>query len=154
MSDRQKREIQDRESCLALLRTVRVGRLVFTEHARPAVEPVSFRLHRGQVVVRVAGAARLVTSVSDAFVVFEADEFDPDLQYGWSVTVVGYANLVADAAEIAELSETWLVPRSDGRHDRFIRVRTEKVTGRRLYPPLSPVSGGSAATPLAARKDS
>lgn len=67
-------------------------------------------------------------------VAFEADELDPDLRTGWSVTVVGHANLITDVTELVELSGiSWV----DGRRDHFIRVHTEKVTGRRLQPPLT-----------------
>ena len=45
MALRHELEILGRDQCLDLLRTVRVGRLVFTEQARPAVQPVNFRGH-------------------------------------------------------------------------------------------------------------
>lgn len=137
MSDRQQIEVLDREQCLALLQTVRVGRLVFTEDALPAVQPVNFRLYRGQVVIRVAGGAKLAAATGNAVVAFQADELDPDLRAGWSVTVVGHANLITDVAELVDVSGTWLQPWVDGRRDHFVRVETEKVTGRRLYAPLS-----------------
>ena len=47
----------DREQCLELLRKVLVGRLVFTEHALPEVQPVDFRCWRGDVVIRIADPA-------------------------------------------------------------------------------------------------
>lgn len=56
MSKRQELEVLNRRQCLDLLPRVRVGRLVFTEDALPAVQPVNFRLWRDDVVIRVAGA--------------------------------------------------------------------------------------------------
>ena len=47
MALRHELEILGRDQCLDLLRTVRVGRLVFTEQARPAVQPVNFRVWQG-----------------------------------------------------------------------------------------------------------
>lgn len=137
MTGRHQLEELDRESCLALLQTVRVGRLVFTENDLPAVQPVNFRLDQGEVVIRVAGGAKLAAAAGNAVVAFEADELDPELRSGWSVTVVGHANLITGVAELVELSGTWLVPWADGRRDQFVRIRTEKVTGRRLRPPVS-----------------
>lgn len=132
---RQQLEVLDREQCLDLLENVRVGRLVFTEDALPAVQPVNFRLHRGDVVIRVAGGAKLTAAAGNAVVAFEADELDPDLRSGWSVTVVGHANLITDVTELVEMSGTFLQPWVDGRRDHFVRIQIEKVTGRRLHGP-------------------
>ncbi|WP_037310114.1 pyridoxamine 5'-phosphate oxidase family protein [Amycolatopsis orientalis] len=137
MADRHRLESLDRGECLELLRTVRVGRLVFTEDLLPAVQPVNFRIHRGQVVIRVAGGAKLTAATTGAVVAFQADELDPDLRAGWSVTVVGHASLVTDIGELVELAGTFLQPWVDGRRDRFVRIGTEKVTGRRLLAPVS-----------------
>jgi nitroimidazol reductase NimA-like FMN-containing flavoprotein (pyridoxamine 5'-phosphate oxidase superfamily) len=134
---RQQLEVLDREQCLDLLDTVRVGRLVFTEDALPAVQPVNFRLHRGDVVIRVAGGAKLTAATGNAVVAFEADELDPDLRTGWSVTVVGHADLITDVPELVELSGTFLQPWVDGRRDHFVRIQAEKVTGRRLHGPVT-----------------
>jgi nitroimidazol reductase NimA-like FMN-containing flavoprotein (pyridoxamine 5'-phosphate oxidase superfamily) len=132
MSVRPELEVLDRQQCLDLLRTVRVGRLVFTENALPAVQPVNFRLHRDEIIIRVAGGAKLRAATGNTVVAFEADELDPDLRAGWSVTVVGHAQLIFDLDELVELSGVWLRPWVAGRRDHFIRIRTEQVTGRRL----------------------
>lgn len=47
----------NRRQCLDRLLTVRVGRLVFTEDALPAVQPMNFRVWREDVAIRVAGGA-------------------------------------------------------------------------------------------------
>jgi nitroimidazol reductase NimA-like FMN-containing flavoprotein (pyridoxamine 5'-phosphate oxidase superfamily) len=125
-------EVLDREQCLKLLDTVRVGRLVFTESALPAVQPVNFRLWQGDVVIRVAGGLKLTSASGNLVVAFEADELDADLRTGWSVTVVGHTQLITDVDDLVKLSGTFLQPWVDGRHDYFVRIRTEKVTGRRL----------------------
>lgn len=133
MSVRRELETLDEEQCLGLLRTVRVGRLVFTEDALPAVQPVNFRLYRNNIVIRVASGAKLRAATGNAVVAFQADELDPDLREGWSVTVVGHAELILATDELVELSGIWLQPWASGRRDHFIRVQTEKVTGKRLY---------------------
>jgi nitroimidazol reductase NimA-like FMN-containing flavoprotein (pyridoxamine 5'-phosphate oxidase superfamily) len=137
MKQRQELEVLGRQQCLALLETVQVGRLVFTEDALPAVQPVNFRLCGDDVVIRVAGGAKLDAAVRNFVVAFQADELDPDLRTGWSVTVVGHAQQITDVDELVEVSGTFVQPWVDGRRDHFVRIRTEKVTGRRLREPGS-----------------
>jgi len=135
MLDRQELEVLDHDECLELLGSVRVGRLVFTENALPAVHPVNFRLHGGDVAIRVAGGAKLEAADRHYVVAFQADDLEPDLRLGWTVTVVGHAERITDVDEVVELSGTFLQPWVDGRRDHFVRVRSEKVTGRRLQAP-------------------
>jgi nitroimidazol reductase NimA-like FMN-containing flavoprotein (pyridoxamine 5'-phosphate oxidase superfamily) len=136
MAPRQDLEVLDREQCLELLQTVPVGRLVFTEHALPAVQPVNFRLWDGDVVIRIAGGAKLASAVGNLIVAFEADELDANLRSGWSVTVVGRAELITESVELAELSRILSQPWVNGARDYFVRVRTDQVTGRRFGPAL------------------
>ena len=65
-------------------------------------------------------------------VAFEADELDADLRTGWSVTVVGHAEPITAVDQLVELSGTFLQPWVEGRRDHFVRIRTEKMTGRRF----------------------
>ena len=129
-------EVLDRAQCLALLQLVPVGRLVFTEHALPAVQPADFRWWRGDVVVRVADPAVLAAASGNRIVAFETDELDTDLHCGWSVTVVGHAQVITDVPDLIELSGIFSRPWTGGRRDYFVRIRTEKVTGRRLRPEI------------------
>ncbi|OBB76369.1 pyridoxamine 5'-phosphate oxidase family protein [Mycobacterium sp. 852014-52144_SCH5372336] len=132
MTKGQELEILNRRQCLDLLGGVRVGRLVFTEDALPAVQPVNFRLWHDDVVIRVAGGPKLAAATDNQVVAFQADELDADLRTGWSVTVVGHAEPITDVDELVELSGTFLQPWVDGRRDHFVRIRTEKMTGRRF----------------------
>ena len=102
MAQRQELEVLDRDQCLELLQTIRVGRLVFTEDALPAVQPVNFRLRRGDVVIRFAGGTKLDAADRNFVVAFQADELDPDLRTGWSVTVVGHAQRITNVSELVE----------------------------------------------------
>jgi nitroimidazol reductase NimA-like FMN-containing flavoprotein (pyridoxamine 5'-phosphate oxidase superfamily) len=128
----------NRRQCLDLLAGPRVGRLVFTEDALPAVQPVNYRLWRDDVVIRVAGGAKLAAATHNQVVAFEADEVDSDLRTGWSVTVVGHAESVTDVDALVELAGTFLQPWVEGRRDHFVRIRTEKMTGRRFRDPGRP----------------
>src|SRR5438874_6539251 len=89
-------EVLDRGESLRLLGTVPIGRVVFTEQALPAAQPVSFALFDDAVVFRATAGSRLAAAARDAVVAFEADEFDPTLRSGWSVLVVGRAREIRD----------------------------------------------------------
>src|SRR5262245_47213677 len=93
-------EILERGECLALLGSVPLGRVVFTERALPAVQPVNFVLDEECVVIRTAPRSTLATAMPGAVVAFEADHFDGAGATGWSVTVVGKARTVRDPAEV------------------------------------------------------
>lgn len=141
MTPRHELEILERDQCLDLLQTVRVGRLVFTELALPAVQPVNFRVWQGDIAMRIASGQKLAAAVDNHVVAFEADELDPDLRTGWSVTVIGHARLITDVDELVKLSGVFLQPWADGRCDYFVRIRTEQVTGRRLRAPVTAGEG-------------
>jgi nitroimidazol reductase NimA-like FMN-containing flavoprotein (pyridoxamine 5'-phosphate oxidase superfamily) len=147
----QELDVLNRRQCLDLLQGVRVGRLVFTEDALPAVQPVNFRLWRDDVVFRVAGGAKLAAATHNQVVAFEADELDPDLRTGWSVTVVGHAQQITDVDELVEVAGTFVQPWVDGRRDHFVRIRSEKITGRRFrergLPHYVGTAGGATTTP-------
>jgi nitroimidazol reductase NimA-like FMN-containing flavoprotein (pyridoxamine 5'-phosphate oxidase superfamily) len=139
-------DVLNRRQCLDLLQGVRVGRLVFTEDALPAVQPVNFRTWRDDVVIRVAGGAKLAAACENAVVAFEADQLDPDLRTGWSVTVVGHAQPITEVDELVEIAGTFVEPWVDGRRDHFVRIRSEKMTGRRFREPGLPHYSGVAGS--------
>jgi nitroimidazol reductase NimA-like FMN-containing flavoprotein (pyridoxamine 5'-phosphate oxidase superfamily) len=125
-------DVLTRRQCLDLLQGPRVGRLVFTEDALPAVQPVNYRMWRDDVVIRVAGGAKLSAATDHQVVAFEADELDADLHTGWSVTVVGHAKPITDVDELVEVAGTFVQPWVEGKRDHFVRITTEKVTGRQF----------------------
>jgi nitroimidazol reductase NimA-like FMN-containing flavoprotein (pyridoxamine 5'-phosphate oxidase superfamily) len=105
---------------------------VFTEDALPAVQPVNYRMWRDDVVIRVAGGGKLTAATDHQVVAFEADELDADLHTGWSVTVVGHAEPITDVDELVEVAGTFVQPWVEGKRDHFVRITTEKVTGRQF----------------------
>ncbi|ART68666.1 pyridoxamine 5'-phosphate oxidase [Mycobacterium dioxanotrophicus] len=125
-------DVLTRRQCLDLLQGPRVGRLVFTEDALPAVQPVNYRMWRDQVVIRVAGGAKLTAATHHQVVAFEADDLDADIHTGWSVTVVGHAEPITDVDELVEVAGTFVQPWVEGRREHFVRIATEKVTGRQF----------------------
>ena len=142
----QELDVLNRRQCLDLLQGVRVGRLVFTENGLPEVQPVNFRLWRDDVVIRVAGGAKLAAATDKRVVAFEADELDPDLRTGWSVTVLGHAQEVTEVDELVEVAGTFVEPWAEGRRDHFVRIRSEKITGRQFRDRRHPHYVGTAGS--------
>lgn len=141
-------EILDHRECLALLGTVRVGRISYTEQGVPATVPVSYVVAGGTVVIRSAWGSKLAAAARHTTVAFEADAYDERSRTGWSVTAAGRARLVervGSPEEYAELDRLDLRPWVPGPHDHFIRIAIERVTGRRI---TSAVPDGDASEPL------
>jgi nitroimidazol reductase NimA-like FMN-containing flavoprotein (pyridoxamine 5'-phosphate oxidase superfamily) len=120
--------------CLQLLASARVGRIVYSDQALPAVQPVDFLVDDETVVVRIRDGSRLARAVERAVVAFEVDDYDPAAGSGWSVTVVGECSGIEEPGQVERLSA--LVPRHWARdgNGRFVRISLADVTGRRLDP--------------------
>jgi len=125
-------EVLSRDDSLSLLGSVPVGRVVFTDRALPAIQPVNFLLHDGTVVFRTGAGSKLAAATREAIVAFQADCFDRDSETGWSVSVVGPARVVTDEAELEELRHLPLRSWAPTRRDHFVRITVSQITGRRL----------------------
>ncbi len=141
-------QVLSRQECLRLLSCAPIGRIVFTDRALPAVQPVNFRLDGEHIVIRTSIGSKLAAATRHAVVAFEADEFDPDLRTGWSVTVVGHARAVHDLDEIARLAALPLTAWAPGNRDHYIVVEAEQVTGRRI----TAEHASTAESPLSPRR--
>lgn len=127
-------EVLDRAECIRLLGSAPVGRVVFTDQALPAVQPVNFALYDGLVIVRTRPGSKLAAAARNAIMAFEADDFDAELKWGWSVTAVGPASEVTDPTELGTLRDLPLRAWAPGRRDHYIRIRYEVLNGRRIGP--------------------
>ncbi|MEV4372692.1 pyridoxamine 5'-phosphate oxidase family protein [Nonomuraea sp. NPDC049637] len=127
-------QVLSEEECFLLLSSMPIGRIVFTDRALPAVQPVNFCLDGRSVVIRTAAGSKLAAATRRAVVAFEADDFDAGLRTGWSVTAVGHAREVTDAAELARLAGLPLTTWAPGERDHYIVVEAEQISGRRIDP--------------------
>lgn len=132
--DGQGSEDLPRDECLRLLGSVGLGRIVYTLQALPAVAVVNFAMCGGGVVFRTDGRQNLGAATRHTVVAFEADQLDPGTHSGWSVTIVGPADEITDAAEITALTALGLDPWASGQERHFVRISPEIVTGRRIDP--------------------
>ena len=121
-----------RNECLSLMASVRVGRVIYTRRALPAVELVNFALDRGDIVLRTSLNGNLAAAVRGAVVAFEADCLDHQHRVGWSVTAIGPSREVTDPGELARLDAMGLSSWTPGAPEHFIRISPEILTGRYL----------------------
>jgi nitroimidazol reductase NimA-like FMN-containing flavoprotein (pyridoxamine 5'-phosphate oxidase superfamily) len=98
------------------------------------VLPVVYALLDGDVVFRTAPGEKLIAAVLNRTVAFEVDEFDVSARCGWSVNVVGAAEEVVGTEELTRVRMLGLEPWAGEFRDRFVRIRADEVTGRRVDP--------------------
>ena len=119
---------------VALLATQEVGRLVYTRWALPAVAPVNFVLREGAVWFWTASTSSMWQGVRGSVVAFEVDELDAHTRSGWSVVVLGVAELVTDPVQLERARLKGPEPWVPGRKEYLIRIPLKQVSGRRIHP--------------------
>lgn len=133
MSDYDRLEELSDQECLALLRTVPVGRVGVSVEALPAILPVNFVVDRGEVLFRTVPGTKLDAAIRRVVVAFEADGYDVATGEAWSVLVRGVAEEITDPGRKSEADR--LMPRSwafGDSADHLVRIPITVVTGRRL----------------------
>lgn len=129
-------EILDETECVRLLSTAVIGRLAYTEDALPAIQPLSFAVHDGQVVIPTRAGTKVAAASRGAVVAFEADAFDPASRTGWNVTVVGPSRVVSAPEEIAALDlldlHPWAPALAPPGTSCYISVAMSIIRGRRI----------------------
>ncbi|GAA2748219.1 pyridoxamine 5'-phosphate oxidase family protein [Kitasatospora cinereorecta] len=119
--------------CRRLLGTVPLGRVVYTEHALPAVLPVAFRVAPdGRLVLALRSDSTTARALDGTVAAFQADLLDPEHRAGWSVLVHGRTELVRDRAELAELLRDGPRPWVGGQTPVYAVLTPELIGGRRL----------------------
>ena len=131
-SDGRALEQLTRNECLRFIASVRVGRVIYTRQALPAVELVNFALDDGDIVVRTDPGGKLAAAARGAVVAFEADSLDIDRRAGWSVTAIGPSQEVTDPDEVGRLGQLGLSSWVPGDREHFIRISPGILNGRWL----------------------
>jgi nitroimidazol reductase NimA-like FMN-containing flavoprotein (pyridoxamine 5'-phosphate oxidase superfamily) len=122
----------DRAGCLRLLSAGAVGRVVFTESALPAAQPVNYLLDDEEVIFRTANGSKLAAATRRHVVAFQVDRIDEATRSGWSVLGVGEAYEVVDPARLAELADRLPPPWAPGHGLHTISIPLQRLTGRCL----------------------
>ncbi|MFE2721038.1 pyridoxamine 5'-phosphate oxidase family protein [Kitasatospora sp. NPDC059327] len=121
--------------CLRLLSTVPVGRVVYTEHALPAVLPVSFEVAAdGRLLLAVRRGSSTARGLDGTVVAFQADQLDPVTRTGWSVLVHGRADVVREPELVRRALRAGLRPWVGDPDPLFVALVPELIGGRRLLP--------------------
>ncbi|MGW4804920.1 pyridoxamine 5'-phosphate oxidase family protein [Kitasatospora sp. NPDC004272] len=141
--------------CLRLLGTVPLGRVVYTEHALPAVLPVAFRVAAdGRLILALRTGTRVARALDGTVAAFQVDDFDRAGRCGWSVLVHGRAEVVRDTGERALLHSGGLRPWIPDPGPEYVAISPELVSGRRILPLLPEAAPdarpGAAPTPVPA----
>jgi hypothetical protein len=138
-------EVLSRDECSQLLSTARVGRLGISVSALPVVLPVNFAVMDGYIVVRTGPGTKLDAALASSVVAFEVDAVDEGSESGWSVLVQGVATVIAEPAELTQARALRLRAWAGGSKDRFVKISTDIMSGRRLAPERQSQPLGHAA---------
>jgi len=121
------------EECLDALRQESLGRIAISDAALPMILPVSYRLDGAAVVFRTRQGGLLDRCCRNTIVAFEVDHVHPDSKSGWSVVVVGVAN-VQYGGDWLRAMELGLSSIGAAEGTVFIRITPGTVTGRAVEP--------------------
>jgi nitroimidazol reductase NimA-like FMN-containing flavoprotein (pyridoxamine 5'-phosphate oxidase superfamily) len=128
-------EVLDRAECMSLLRSESVGRIAVRVAEQPAILPVVYGLLDDDVVFRTDPGMKLIAAVLRTKVAFEVDATDDDTHAGWSVNVVGHAEELRHPDDLDRAEALGIEPWAEGVRQRWVRITSEQVTGRRLLHP-------------------
>jgi uncharacterized protein len=133
-------DVLTRLECENRLGRSQIGRIGAVVDGRAEIVPVNY-VYDGRsgcvlVPVRSERLRHLVLSLPT--VAFEVDRFDPEGPTGWSVVVLGRAELVVDTdawdRAVRSIPPPWAASEGAG----WIRIVPESVTGRLLRPADAP----------------
>jgi uncharacterized protein len=125
-------EILPFDECLRLLASVPLGRVGFFADGELVLLPVNHVIDGQDPVFRTAPGSKLSAAEGQNLAAFEADHYDEQTRTGWSVLVIGRAEVVYDEAEVQRLNRRGLHPWVTAVQRPFwIRIRANSVSGRR-----------------------
>jgi len=131
-------EVLSPEACGMHLHQERVGRIAVTVDDHPEIFPVNYAVDdHGDIFFRTDPGTKLDGVSRAQTVAFEIDGIDLDRENGWSVLVVGEARWVADPEEIERARSLPFAPWTAGEKANVVRLRPTKVTGRRIFRPVT-----------------
>ena len=129
--------------CLWMLERTYVGRVGVTIGALPAIFPVNYAVHEGQIYFRTDKGTKLSAALRGSAVAFQIDSFDTRYHHGWAVQAIGMAEVVDDDEASGLLDTLPIEPWAPGPHEHLVRIRPEFVSGRRIGFSHEPARAGS-----------
>jgi nitroimidazol reductase NimA-like FMN-containing flavoprotein (pyridoxamine 5'-phosphate oxidase superfamily) len=125
-------ELLSEDDAWALLTCGEIGRVGITMGALPAIFPVSYRVVDGAIVFRTAPGSKLSAATEGAIVAFEVDDYQLADRSGWSVLVVGRAEVSHDVDVVFKALDAALEPLAGGRRSALVRIEPTFISGRRI----------------------
>lgn len=133
------------DDCARLLGAHVAGRVAIGTPNGPHIVPVNYTVDGESILVRTTAYSLLGTYGRNEQLCFEVDQFDDELERGWSVVVRGRASFVDDQAELAEIAASWKQrPWAAGQRHLVVRIPWTEVTGRQLGSDWNPLELDSA----------
>ncbi len=120
------------EACWDLLASVAVGRLAVVSGGLPDIFPINHLVEDRSILFRTAEGTKLAAAVLGRAVAFEVDGFDPAAGVAWSVVAKGPAIELGRLAEVHASDDLPLFPWHTSPKPVYVRIRPERVTGRRF----------------------
>jgi nitroimidazol reductase NimA-like FMN-containing flavoprotein (pyridoxamine 5'-phosphate oxidase superfamily) len=125
-------ELLEEHEAFGLLSAGEIGRIGLNVGGVPAIFPVNYRVIDGAVVIRTSPGTKLSAAAAGAIVAFEVDEVDLERREGWSVLVVGQAEVLHGLRPTLDVIESGLEPFVDGPRHAMIRITPASISGRRI----------------------
>jgi hypothetical protein len=135
----------DHAECVAALRRASFGRIAVSQDALPLILPVNFAYDETHIVFRTRAGGILDRACRNTIVAFEIDDFDIASGSGWSVSVVGVAN-VLHRGEWLRALELGLISAGAGEGSVFVAIKPGVMTGRRVA--AKPAAGRPGPDPV------
>lgn len=135
------RELTESE-CLQALCGHTVGRIAMCTPQGPRVFPVNYVVDDGSLVIRTSPYGTIASEGGrNAEMAFEVDHLDDESRTGWSVLVVGRAEIVDDPHELLSLARN-PQPWAGGSRGLYLRLRWRLISGRSLGPVATTPAAG------------
>lgn len=125
-------ELLTEDDAWTLLAQGTIGRIGLSMRALPVIFPVNYAVIDDSIVFRTAPGSKLSAAAAGAVVAFEVDDYERDSRTGWSVLVVGQAEVVHDLDTAFKVLEAKLAPFAPGVRSSLVRIRPDFVSGRRI----------------------
>jgi nitroimidazol reductase NimA-like FMN-containing flavoprotein (pyridoxamine 5'-phosphate oxidase superfamily) len=121
-------------TCVALLARSWLGRLAVDVDGHPEIFPVNHVIDPvdGSVLFPTRDGTKLHAALAAPLVAFEVDGVDPDDGSGWSVLLVGRAEVETDLDVVAWATGRRGVPWAIHDESIWLRIRPARITGRRI----------------------
>jgi nitroimidazol reductase NimA-like FMN-containing flavoprotein (pyridoxamine 5'-phosphate oxidase superfamily) len=128
------------DDCADLLAWSMLGRLGVIVDGQPEIFPVNYVYEpdTGSVAFATSPGTKLYLALNSPAVAFEVDDVDPDGEGGWSVLIVGRAEVITDSEHVVRLARERCARWGTGESLTWVRIVPSKLTGRRIDATRSP----------------